>query len=246
MYFTDDSNLTALADVIREKTETTELMYPREMADKIRSIEITSTEKHIQKKEYLEGVTHLTNSEITTFGDSFFGDDTLESIDLPNVTAFIHSDAFVNCTNLKSVNLPKLRKLDGQFKLCHNLEILKLPSLTSMTATADDWYCGVKVLDLGPDFTAVPDATDYDYFNQLYNLEALIFRSPTVVHINPYPYSSGTSKIFFNNYSPMIKGGGYIYVPKDLIEAYSASTHAFTKCTSILRAIEDYPEICGE
>lgn len=37
---------------------------------------------------------------------------------------------------------------------------------------------------------------------------------------------------------------GYIYVPRDLIETYKVSTNWVTYANQ-LRAIEDYPEICG-
>lgn len=46
----ESSTLTAIADAIREKTETSDAMYPSEMAGKIRAIEGASTGKYVWKK----------------------------------------------------------------------------------------------------------------------------------------------------------------------------------------------------
>lgn len=44
--------------------------------------------------------------------------------------------------------------------------------------------------------------------------------------------------------TPIAKGTGYIYVPRSLVEAYKTATN-WSDFASQIRAIEDYPEICG-
>jgi hypothetical protein len=45
----------------------------------------------------------------------------------------------------------------------------------------------------------------------------------------------------FNN-TPIAKGTGYVYVPKDLVDAYKTAENWSTFANQI-RAIEDYPEV---
>lgn len=61
----------------------------------------------------------------------------------------------------------------------------------------------------------------------------MILRSPTmctIVHTNAF---TGT---------PIASGTGYIYVPSALVDTYKTKWSAFA---NQIRAIEDYPEICG-
>jgi hypothetical protein len=46
------------------------------------------------------------------------------------------------------------------------------------------------------------------------------------------------------NNSPIGKGTGYVYVPASLVDSYKAANNWSTFAAQI-RAIEDYPEICG-
>ena len=45
--------------------------------------------------------------------------------------------------------------------------------------------------------------------------------------------------------TPISKGTGYIYVPKALVESYQAHEKWSTYADQF-RAIEDYPDICGQ
>ena len=45
--------------------------------------------------------------------------------------------------------------------------------------------------------------------------------------------------------TPISKGTGYIYVPKALVESYQAH-EKWSTYSNQFRAIEDYPEICGQ
>jgi hypothetical protein len=67
------------------------------------------------------------------------------------------------------------------------------------------------------------------------NLTTLILRSPTMCVL-------GNTNAFDN--TPIKNGHGYIYVPSALVDEYKAATNWSTYAGRI-RAIEDYPEICG-
>ena len=66
-------------------------------------------------------------------------------------------------------------------------------------------------------------------------LTTLILRSGTMATL-------GNTRAFFS--TPISSGTGYIYVPAALVDSYKAASNWSTYANQI-RAIEDYPEICG-
>lgn len=52
----------------------------------------------------------------------------------------------------------------------------------------------------------------------------------------------GSTDIFKN--TPIESGTGYVYVPASLVDSYKAATN-WTVYADQIRAIEDYPDICG-
>ena len=66
-------------------------------------------------------------------------------------------------------------------------------------------------------------------------LTTLILRSGTMATLS--------DKIAFGS-TPISSGAGYIYVPAALVDSYKADSKWSTYANQI-RAIEDYPEICG-
>lgn len=67
-------------------------------------------------------------------------------------------------------------------------------------------------------------------------LTTLILRGGSVIQLD------GVNA--FTN-SPIANGTGYIYVPSALVEDYKAATN-WTTYADQIRAIEDYPDVCGE
>jgi hypothetical protein len=72
-------------------------------------------------------------------------------------------------------------------------------------------------------------------FEGCFTLEALILRTNTVVTL---------ANVDALNNSSVASGSGYIYVPAALVDSYKTATNWSTYAEQI-RAIEDYPEICG-
>lgn len=73
-------------------------------------------------------------------------------------------------------------------------------------------------------------------FRSCSSLSVAILRSTTMCELDDTSVFSDT---------PISKGTGYIYVPKALIESYQAH-EKWSVYANQFRAIEDYPEICGQ
>ena len=84
------------------------------------------------------------------------------------------------------------------------------------------------------DFDVLEEMQDADFY-QCSALTAVIIRSPAVCTMS----DSNTFKA-----TPIASGTGYIYVPAALVDSYKAATN-WTKYANQIRAIEDYPDICG-
>ena len=84
------------------------------------------------------------------------------------------------------------------------------------------------------DFDVLEEMQDADFY-QCSALTAVIIRSPVVCTMS-------NSNAF--HLTPIESGTGYIYVPAALVDSYKAATN-WTKYANQIRAIEDYPDICG-
>lgn len=71
-------------------------------------------------------------------------------------------------------------------------------------------------------------------FNNCSALVTLIVRSTAVCALK--------TNVFLS--TPIANGTGYIYVPRALVDSYKAATN-WSVYASQIRAIEDYPDICG-
>ena len=84
------------------------------------------------------------------------------------------------------------------------------------------------------DFSAVTSIGTQS-FQSCTSLTTLILRSETMATL-------GGTNAFGS--MPIASGTGYIYVPSALVDSYKAASNWSTYANQI-RAIEDYPEICG-
>lgn len=175
----------------------------------------------------------------------------LTSIDCPNVET-IGANAFQACTRLKTLDFPKCKTLEaGAFASCNGVVSANFPVLTSINSSFNSctamkefyapmlqtvgnqafYFCsGMIKFDL-PSLKSIGTHA----FNACSKMTALILRSETFCTL-------ANTNAFLN--TPVAKGTGYVYVPKALLEQYKAATNWSTYAAQI-RAIEDYPEICG-
>ena len=98
-------------------------------------------------------------------------------------------------------------------------------------ATGSFAYC----LNLAKiDFDVLEEMKDADFY-QCSALTAVIIRSPAVCTMSDSNAFKST---------PIESGTGYVYVPAALVDSYKAATN-WTEYANQIRAIEDYPDICG-
>jgi hypothetical protein len=122
-----------------------------------------------------------------------------------------------------------------QYGLAYSTQLIKIrfSKLASVNPNAFRWCSGLVTVDL-PKLTG---NFGVSCFNSCSKLTALIIgRESTSV-------ASLSSTSAFNG-TPIASGTGYIYVPSALVDTYKSATNWVTFADQI-RAIEDYPEICG-
>ena len=192
------------------------------------------------------------NDRVTSIGYGCFqGAKSLTSVSFPEVTS-VKDYAFSDCTALTTVNMPLLKSVSARAFASTKLSNIDFPLLSSI-GTYTFSYISVPNTARLPSLATVPNsgfrdnkgitmvdlatATKIDtlafYFCSA--LESLILRSNTVATLSNTGAFTGTK---------IANGTGYIYVPSALVEEYKVATNWSTYANQI-RAIEDYPDICG-
>ena len=164
---------------------------------------------------------------------AFAYSDELKTVRLRNVTT-AGQCAFRYCGKLESVDLSSLTgTLQSYFfQSCYALKTVNIPLITG-TGSACFQHCeSLEKIDLG-NVSSVGENT----FNGCTSLTTLIIRREG-------SKASTLSATGVFTYTPIADGTGYIYVPSDLVDTYKDATNWSTYADRI-RAIEDYPEICG-
>lgn len=158
-----------------------------------------------------------------------------QSMNLPNLDTLNGNSHFMYATQLASISLPKVKKMTSQiFYNCSNLKNIYLPALEDVSAAT---FCFQGVEASRIDLPATMTSKIPIYFcNNAKSLETFILRSNTLCAL------AGTNAF---NGTLIASGTGFIYVPAALIEQYKAATNWITYAAQF-RAIEDYPDICGE
>lgn len=155
----------------------------------------------------------------------------LETVNLPAVTEIVN-DAFYSCAKLKNINIPAVTSIGATaFSLCKSLEHIELPSTNFLGFTAFSGCFSLASVDILVE-TLINNRT----FSGCNMLETLILRSNTMSTLAYTNAFSGT---------PIESGAGYIYVPAALVNSYKEAEN-WSDYINQIRAIEDYPEICGQ
>lgn len=162
----------------------------------------------------------------------------LTNIDTSNITSIEYS-AFRGCSNLNTVNLDKVIYLGPQaFENCSSLVNINMPKAIEIGNLAFENCTNLTIIDLGSCISI--GSTDYSYASQVFydctNLVTLILRSPKKCTLISDNY------VFYN--TPIASGTGYIYVPSALLDSYKTD-NMWSTYAAQFRAIEDYPDICG-
>ena len=205
-----------------------------------------------QIKTALQGKAAGGGSVDTRFKD--LAEDTLTEIDDDSITK-TRPYAFYAVGNLTRVNLPNATTLGSySFNSCESLVSANLPSVSSAIPTFCFASCGALTQVNAPNATGANNYSFQDttalekldllgtgtfgsYAFRRSGIKALIIRNNT----------SKLSKLSSTNAfseCPIENGTGYIYFYRAYVEAYKVATGWKTYAAQI-RAIEDFPEICG-
>lgn len=182
--------LTAIADAIRGKTGTEDKLTLEQMAEEINNLSIGSN-----LDEYITNtLIKYENSEVTTVKKYLFAGSTIEKVSLPNVTQLDYG-AFMYCTNLKEVYLPKLEKITDIycFTGCTSLEALNLPNLKTTSSYAFADCSALRILNV-PQLTVV----DAQAFRNCTSLIELYFPNVTTVYTSGFGGCSALEKVVFD------------------------------------------------
>ena len=214
--------LTAIGDAIRSKTGGSDLLTLDEMPQEIQSIQ-------------------------TGGGTSEEWDDIVltDESNKPTITAYSTSNtdktyirqyAFYNCGNLQNVNAPNIEEIGTQaFVYCLQLTSVTFHRLRTVAVSAfqDSGLAYADFDTYSPDLVILFQTACF----RRSDLATLIIRdSNNIATLSSVSALQGT---------PIEGGTGYIFVPQSLLEQYKVATNWVTYASQF-RAIEDYPEICGD
>ena len=157
----------------------------------------------------------------------------LNSARLLGVGAMPNS-VFRGCSNLESADLSNVTGSIGAYTFtdCSKLKTVKIKSAVQSSTSTFQNCEEIERIELG-NINNIGTLC----FSGCSKLETVIIRRTT-----SRASSMGNVNAFAN--TPIANGTGYVYVPADLVDAFKSATNWSTYASQI-RAIEDYPEICG-
>ena len=194
----------------------------------------------------------------TTIGYEAFSDcSNLVQASVPK-TIILGQRAFRYCSKLESINIPLVTQF--QAGALQGTKIAQIPNMGNVTAIGNAAFHSCPLIEVNvPSITQIDDYAFYgcsnltradmgegflhgrgDLANMTFGnctaLETVIVRCTGVLAMQSVGALANT---------PIANGTGYIYVPRALVDSYKVATNWATYASQI-RAIEDYPEICGE
>jgi hypothetical protein len=223
-----------IANAIRSKNGPAYEIVADDFPDEIRNIRTANTDN---EDALLDGsLKDYTNDRVTSIRRSaFYGIPSIVSVEFPEVK-FVSYSAFLDCASLEKVVLPKVENVrDESFAGCTKLNKIVCPRLRAIGDGAFACCDSLKKIDIGYP-NDVYSAIGPEAFYNSATFDTLIIRSSdTVIELSSVNAFGGTR---------IEVGDGYIYVPASMVDAYKAAENWSTFANQ-MRAIEDYPEICG-
>ena len=167
---------------------------------------------------------------VSFIGDSALGaTHALKEVDLPHLTSIGYS-AFAS-SGIQDFAGPWLGEVSNRaFEEAASLETVSIPAAKLVGSYAFNNCTALKKVDIGKNIASLGMYS----FKNCTALEALILRAVQVAVL-------GTSALSVTGIS---KKTGYVYVPKTVVDDYKSNSKWATYAAQI-RAIEDYPDICG-
>lgn len=172
------------------------------------------------------------SSDVTVIGNYALSACTkLVSVHFPKVKS-IYGYGFLDCSALRDVAFPNVININGYaFRNCNSLTNVDIPAVKSIGQHAFRACSALRRIDL----QQTASIGIYSFY-ECSDLETIILRKTdtpcTLVGVNALQETK------------IADGEGYIYAPSSLVEQYRTANNWSTYASQI-RAIEDYPEICG-
>lgn len=219
----EENSIRDIANAIREKNGSSDTYTVAEMGDAVRSIESGGGVDYIEMKQNKTPYTYE-NENIIDIADYLFAYDCgVTSVSLPNATT-INTGCFQGVRALKNLHLPKLENVKGTNHIQDAL-MEKITFQLVTTAPRIAFCIKLKMLDFHKVTTIGASVFQTDTV-----LSALIIRTETLCTLSNVNAFTNT---------PIAKGTGYIYVPRNLVDTYKTATNWVT-CANQFRALEDY------
>ncbi len=236
-----DADLKGVADVIREKTGSSDtIAFPDGFKEAISGIE-SGSDTSIEDAFVTRSLAEYTNDRVTTIGGYAFRDCSgLTSVSLPNVIR-VNTYAFNNCTKLTSLYIPKLQYA-GEYMLgsCGLLTEVDFPEMSDINQYAFTGCVRIQMLDF-PKYMTI----DGYAFNKCRSLKALVMRNQSetveLLSTTAFNHCNHILGTVDSSYNPGGAKDGYFYVPSDLLESYKSATN-WSTFADRFRAIEEYSE----
>lgn len=148
-YFVNADDLTAVADAIREKGDTSDaLAFPDGFVGAIEAIQAGGDDLYAAIAEGT--VTEINDDKITTFrANAFYGITSLKKATFTRATSMGY-DTFRNCTALTEIHLPSFSNKisDRSFLECTNLETIDILNITGLGLYAFGGCRAITSIDL--------------------------------------------------------------------------------------------------
>ena len=249
--YISSSKVKAIADAIREKTETTDGLTLDDMPKAIEGIKGGSDPSELALTIINKQVAECVAEDVTTIPDyAFYKFTGLKKLRIPNVVT-VGTSAFDSCANIDQIDLPKCTKINNRsFASCGSATIVSLPLITDLPQGG---LYGVGVKTVSIPLVKTLGSQGLRYSKQLERLDFLQLSSITALSLDNTNLSvlivrtgsvcSLANTNAFTN-TPIAKGTGYVYVPRNLVDSYKSATN-WSSYANQIRAIEDYPEITG-
>ena len=194
---------TDIANAIREKTGSTGLLYPSEMAQNILDIPQGGGENYLPT--FIEGTANFADyassiRNVSVIKDyAFASNTTVINANFPKVEK-IGDGAFGNCSNLQTANFPKCSQLGvNAFNGCSNLTEAIFPECQAVPSRAF-YYCGSLTTAYFPKATYLFD----EAFSNCYKLTSI--EAPLLKTVGAFAFCN-CSKLSEVNF-PLLKSIG--------------------------------------
>ena len=211
--------LSAIADAIRDKTGKTDGLTLDQMPNEISNIQSGGGgggDRTMEDGLVARTLTEYINNTVTSIGNYAFGNFTsLEYVSLPNVTEIVGGNHFASCTNLRSVNIPKLKtsisSSGNNFRGCTSLTELRFPLYNGILSVSG--CTSLKVYECATPYNIASSA-----FSNLPSFDTLVMHCNKVVPLANISAFAGT---------PFAVGGtgGKVYIPQEYIEQHKTATN---------------------